>query len=131
MSECLDFIDVVKRLLSALIDITEWLSWSLMSIAMVFLGIGLDVFVGLSGFCQQELWALWEWFNLWSNFANDLRNIYGSQNNLWSIFRYFWWVGKWNLSMWHVRKIVPQQHYNYLMWRGCQLTQLVKSLMVV
>lgn len=53
-----------------------------MNIAMVFLGIGLDVFVGLSGFCQQEFWALLEWFNLWSNFANDLRNIYGSQNNL-------------------------------------------------
>ena len=53
-----------------------------MNIAMVYLGIGLDVFAGLSGFCQLEFGALWEWFNLWSNFANDLRNIYASQNNL-------------------------------------------------
>ena len=53
-----------------------------MNIAMVYLGISLDVFAGLSGFCQQEFGALWEWFNLWSNFANDLRNIYASQNNL-------------------------------------------------
>ena len=45
--KCLDSIDVVKRLPLALIDITKWLSWALMNIAMVFLGIGLIFYVQL------------------------------------------------------------------------------------